>query len=332
MTPLRGSLGSYGRAGAAALELWADQAGVALTVHDASSDLRAAVRAAERDRPDLVFGPYGSSTTRAAAAATSRLLFNHGGAQVPAGNAIDVLAPADTYLAGAIAVVHRADPDAELVCILHGDTGFAIAVADGAASEAVRLGLRVDRRTLAAAAPTEARDNILVVVGDFAGELAVARRLLDRPWRAAIFVGAGTEEVLAPLGALREGLLGPCQWLASAALSPDEGPTAADFVAAYRHRVGAPPPYPAAQAFAAGVIAGRCLRDAGTTDDGAVLAAARRLDCTTLLGRFALDPATGHQVGHRVLTVQWQDGVRRCVWPPASAQAALRHPLCAARA
>lgn len=162
--------------------------------------------------------------------------------------------------------MHRADLAAELVCILHADTGFGSAVADGAASEAVRLGLRVDRRTLAAP-PAEPRGDVLVVVGGFADELAAARRLLVRPWRAAIFVGAGTEEVLAPLGALREGLLGPCQWLASAAPVPDEGPAAADFVAAYRRRVGKDPPYPAAQAFAAGVIAARCLRDAGTTDE-----------------------------------------------------------------
>jgi branched-chain amino acid transport system substrate-binding protein len=46
-----------------------------------------------------------------------------------------------------------------------------------------------------------------------------------------------------------------------------------------------------------------------------------------LLGAFRLDPATGRQVGHRVLTVQWQDGVRRVVWPPERAEAALRYPL-----
>jgi branched-chain amino acid transport system substrate-binding protein len=94
------------------------------------------------------------------------------------------------------------------------------------------------------------------------------------------------------------------------------------------------PPYPAAQAFAAGVIAGRCLRDARLDascpaghHDAALLAAARALDCTTLFGRFRLDPATGRQVGHQMLTVQWQDGVRRVVWPPERAQAPLRHPL-----
>jgi branched-chain amino acid transport system substrate-binding protein len=72
------------------------------------------------------------------------------------------------------------------------------------------------------------------------------------------------------------------------------------------------------------VIAARCLRDAGSADVAAVLAAARALDTTTLFGRFRLDPATGAQVGHQVVTVQWQDGLRVAVWPPERATAAVR--------
>ena len=168
---------------------------------------------------------------------------------------------------------------------------------------------------------------MLLVAGGFADEVAAARRLLPGRWRAAGFVGAGVEEVLADLGARREGLLGPAQWLASAAPRADEGCSAAEFVAAYRARTGVDPPYPAAQAFAAGVVAHRCLRDAGTAGDASLLAAARALDCTTLFARFRLDPATNRQVGHRVLTVQWQDGIRRVVWPLERAQSALRYPL-----
>ena len=153
-------------------------------------------------------------------------------------------------------------------------------------------------------------------------ELAVARRLLPGRWRAAAFVGAGVEEVLAELGDRREGLLGPAQWIASAAPLPDEGPTAAEFVAAYRRRAGADPPYPAAQAFAAGLIAARCARDAGGAGDAALLAAAQALECTTMFGRFRLQD--GRQVGHDVLTVQWQDGARRVIWPPERAEAPFR--------
>ncbi len=168
---------------------------------------------------------------------------------------------------------------------------------------------------------------MLLVAGRFAEEIAAARRLLPGRWRAAGFVAAGVEEVLAGLSGRREGLLGPAQWLAEAAPEPDAGPTAAEFTAAYRRRTGDDPPYPAAQALAAGVIATRCLEEAGSADDAALLAAARALDCTTMFGSFRLDPRTGEQAGHQVLTVQWQDGTRRVIWPPGRAQAALRLPL-----
>jgi branched-chain amino acid transport system substrate-binding protein len=166
----------------------------------------------------------------------------------------------------------------------------------------------------------------LLVAGGFEDEREVASRALPGHWRAAGFVSAGVEEVLAPLGDIRDGLLGPAQWLLTAAASPDEGPGAAEFADAYRARAHSDPPYPAAQAFAAAVIANRCLRDAGRRDDTALMAAARELDCTTLFGRFRLDPATGTQIGHQVLTVQWQDRTRVVVWPPDQAQAPLRYP------
>ncbi len=77
---------------------------------------------------------------------------------------------------------------------------------------------------------------------------------------------------------------------------------------------------------AAGVLAARCLRDAGAVEDAALLAAARSLDCRTLYGDFRPDPATGLQVGHEVLTVQWQGGARRIVWPPKFADRSLIFP------
>lgn len=355
VTPLSGELGGYGQAGALALELWAAWHNrhftprIELSVFDTGRNPLAAL--ARAGQADLLFGPYGSGPTAAVAAATSRLVWNHGGARVPPGpNLISVLAPADTYFHGAVRVARQEDPDLRSACVLAGGTGFGRAVAGGAVREAVRLGLRVAEGRLDAAdqsaetlpggtlpAGTLPADmlpadvlaaDMLLGAGRFAEEVAAVRRLLPgRRWRAAGFVGAGVEEVLAELGRGREGLLGPAQWLAETAPNPDQGPPAAEFAAAYRHRAGADPPYPAAQAFAAGVIATRCLREAGTADDAALAAAACALDCTTLFGRFRLDPATRQQVGHRVLTIQWQDGARRVIWPPEQAQARLRYPL-----
>ena len=330
VTPLSGSLGGYGRAGANALALWAGwhndrfRSQIEMTVFDAHPDPVAALNRASQVTPDLLFGPYGSGPTAAVARATSRLVWNHGGARVPAAdNLVTVLAPADTYFHGAIRAVREADAGVRTLCVLSSKTGFSDAVAQGAVHEATRLGLRAIPGRL----PDGGRPaDMLLVSGPFADEVDAARRLLPGNWRAAGFVGAGVEEVLAGLGRGREGLLGPAQWLAETAPRPDYGPSAPEFVAAYRRRTGEEPPYPAAQAFAAGIIATRCLREAGTGDD-ALLATARDIEVTTMFARFRLDPRTRRQVGHEVLTVQWQDGVRRVIWPPERAQAPLRYPL-----
>ncbi|MGH9034205.1 MAG: ABC transporter substrate-binding protein, partial [Acidimicrobiia bacterium] len=77
--------------------------------------------------------------------------------------------------------------------------------------------------------------------------------------------------------------------------------------------------YPAAQAYAAVVVALRCVEEAGALDDEALLAAARRLRCTTFFGRFGL-AADGRQGDHDLLVVQWQDGVKRIVSPAPMAE------------
>jgi ABC-type branched-subunit amino acid transport system substrate-binding protein len=77
VTPLSGPLARYGRAGAAALGLWAGEAGVELEVTDAHPSAAAAIAAAVggRRRPDVVFGPYGSGPSVAAARASPCVLW-----------------------------------------------------------------------------------------------------------------------------------------------------------------------------------------------------------------------------------------------------------------
>ena len=75
VTPLSGNLALFGRESAAALTLWAEHAaelpapwsGVDLEVWNADPDPGAATRAAAGARPDVLFGPYGSSPALAAA-------------------------------------------------------------------------------------------------------------------------------------------------------------------------------------------------------------------------------------------------------------------------
>lgn len=341
VTPLSGRLKGFGRAGAEALSLWAEEAAdlprpfdrVELAVHDARPDTRATATEAVAAEPHLVFGPYGSGPARTAATATGRLMWNHGGASsalTDFPHVINVLAPASSYFAGVLQLVHGHDSDARTVAVLHGDTGFGRDVAGGAAAAAARLGLTARRQSFSpgdaeAAARALPNADVLLVAGPPDDEVTAARALLGRSWPAAAFVAAGEEHILAELGQARQGLLGPAQWLATAAPDPDEGPTSTWFVRRFTDRTGEPPSYPAVQAFATGILATRALRDAGESSDTALRNAATRLSCTTLYGSFEVD-AHANQVGHRVLTVQWQQGQRRVVWPPTFAQTTLIYP------
>lgn len=270
----------------------------------------------------------------AAARATNRVTWNHGGATSRLSwpdfpHVINVLAPSSSYFAGVLEVIHAADETVRKVALVHSTMSFGRDVAMGASTKATDLGMTVQEVPFEASNPlavaTSVPDaEVLLVAGNFADELALAPILLARDWKYAAFVGAGTTEVLAALGELREGLIGPTQWLASAALVPDEGPDASWLVARYQEQTGEEPPYPAVQAFAAGLVAARCAREAGSCEDGALLAAARGLHCTTLYGPFELDTTTGLQVGHRVVVVQWQEGERQVVWPPDQAKRSVR--------
>ena len=75
-------------------------------------------------------------------------------------------------------------------------------------------------------------------------------------------------------------------------------------------------PYPAAAAFAAGVVWQRGVKEAGTVESLPVLSASQRLDTTTLFGRFRVDRVTGVQTGHQIRVVQWRGGQRVLVDRP----------------
>jgi ABC-type branched-subunit amino acid transport system substrate-binding protein len=331
VTPLSGPLAGYGRAGAAALGLWAAEANVELEVRDAHPSAAAALGSAlgSRRRPDVVFGPYGSGPAVAVAGATRSVVWNHGGATARLSrprfpHVINVPAPACSYLAATLAAIEVPALAGRAALLLHSTTGFGREVASGAIRAARAAGLAVTELAFkpgegarAASMVTQLPDaEVLLVAGAFDDEVAIAERLLGRRWCVAAFVAAGVEEILRPLGERLEGAYGPCQWVAETAPEPELGPDQRWFSAAYQRATGAPPPYPAVAAYAAGVLWEHCSGQASTVEPAAVAAAAAGLHTTTLFGRFRLDPVTGLQDGHRVGVVRWRSGRRVPVVSP----------------
>jgi ABC-type branched-subunit amino acid transport system substrate-binding protein len=156
------------------------------------------------------------------------------------------------------------------------------------------------------------RVNALVSAGSYAHDLAVMRAVTDDP-RLNIpvlaCVAAGVTRFRDDLGENAEGIVGPSHFEAEAGHVASLGPAPREFARRMQRGAGiAEPDYPAAQAYAGAMLAGAALEAAGTLDQKRMRAAFSDLRTTTMLGEFAIDPATGRQIGHRPLLVQWHGG------------------------
>jgi branched-chain amino acid transport system substrate-binding protein len=282
---------------------------------------------------DLIVGPYGSGLAGEAgrwAAERGRMVWNHGGSAdevetLP--RLVSIASPTSRYSAAVIEAVAESVPGGR-VLIGAGTGSFGQAAARGATEAAAAVGLGAVEVVTPEEVPDDVDADVLLLAGSFDDDVAVLRRLRRRP-RVVTAVAGGLREFPEAVGARRaEGVLAPSQWEEGLRLRPDVGPRSVEVLRALRSRLApglgpgtaaAHVEYPAAQAYAAVVIALRCVTDTGGFDDDNLLAAARALRCTTFFGRFGLGP-DGRQADHSLVVVQWQDGAKCIVGPPGVAE------------
>jgi len=286
------------------------------------------LRLLTHDHVDLLIGPYSSGLTLAVAllaAAHGKILWNHGGASDAIfrqgwRHLVSVPSPASDYFRALPLWVKQQDPEASRISILYAKTGsFAEQVAHGVAEGAraasfdlIRLTsfdspIRSVRAVFSEA--LEPEPDLVVGLGSFQDDIAIVRqRKLFAGVRSLAVVAAGLAAFHMELGDLADGVIGPSQWEPGVCEEPRSGPDSAWFYSAFQRTFHRVPDYPAAQAFALGVVLTDCLRRAASLGDESLLRAAHALETTTLYGRFRLDPLTSRQIGHRVLLVQWRDG------------------------
>lgn len=353
---LTGRYAPFGRQALAGVQTWvadvnaaggvrvgtdAPAARLVLRFHDDASRVAGAARATRRlivdDRVDLLLGPYSSALTRAAArvaASHGVPLWNHGGAAddlyEPGNNwIIGVLSPASRYFVGLVDLVRRAQPGATRLALIGvSRSPFARSVLAGAEAAATGVGFQVVFRAdhspdaagpdAVAAQLRGAAADLILVAGSFEEDVRLARAIAaSRPSGPVGLVGAGVAAFGAELGnAQADEFYGPSQWEPVGWQQPDLGPPAETVAARLESALGRPADYPAAQAYAAGLVAQRCLERAGAPNPPALRKAAGTLDLRTFYGRFRIDEA-GRQVGHEVAVVQWQHGEKLVVWPSA---------------
>ena len=299
------------------------------------------------DRIDLLLGPYSSVLTLAVGPIAERfekVLWNHGGAsdQIYSKgfrHIVGILTPASQYLPGVIDLVKNRDTEARRVAILHSSRGsFPVAVASGVESYAATNGFRIVfsgqyTPSIADFSPfleqiAASKADVVIGVGRIQDDLLLAKQMMQKPVRAKAIavVAAGIGQFKDELGNASDGFMGPSQWEAGAAYTPDYGPSAHELATRHRLFNKGGGDYALVQAYAAGLVAQRCVEEAGSLDNRSMREVASRLDFTTFYGRFKLDPRTGCQIGRSVVIVQWQDGEKIVVWPEKLRRAEMIYP------
>ncbi len=290
-------------------------------------------------RVDLIFGPYSTALTRVAAAVANEagmLLVNHGGAGDDLYNSdrtgerrrmiVSVLSPASDYMTGFVRLLATLKFWRKRLAIVAAKTPFARAIAAGAERESnqrrswlhgVRLRLKYSTRFDPDHTPSALRTalrrnriNAVVSAGSYEHDLAIMRLCAAPDANIPVLgcVAAGVARFGADLADDAEGIVGPSQWEQDAEIIPQIGPSSRDFARRMR-ALGAPGcDYPAAQAYAAGLLTLAALRTTGSLDQARLRSALSGLRTTTLFGDFAIDPVSGRQVGHKMLLVQWHRG------------------------
>jgi branched-chain amino acid transport system substrate-binding protein len=326
-------------------------------VDDDQSQAASAVRIYERlitqDKVDLVLGPYGSPMTAPVAEVTRKYripmvaptLGTTSVVKKGGGYIFQVYSPSEVYLEGFVELVGR--HGLKTIALIAEDSLFPQAATKGAAELARKRGIDVvfsesypRGSSDFSAILTRARavtPDALGAATFFEDAVAITRQMKDvnlNPKMYAATVGVGQPEFYRRLERLAEFVYGPSQWepefvtIRAGGLIPiaRQYPGAREFVEAHsREYPGADLSYQTAAGYAGCQVLTEAVKRAGSLDREKIREAILKLDFNTVFGAFRVD-ADGLQIGHKMVTIQWQDGKRVIVWPEELAAGKPRFP------
>jgi branched-chain amino acid transport system substrate-binding protein len=280
----------------------------------------------------VLFGPYGSAATLAAAAeaeAARRVLLNVAGpsAQVHRRAPRYVFQTSAPYAAHAEGVLQLArQVGARSLFILARDDGASREMAEAAQQQAKSRGLAAQLEIFSAgttdflpqlykAIGAQADAWIAFVQPRDAGEMVKTLKRQGYVPRL-LYVRSSTDpRFIERVGQDAEFVLGSREYDAR---FPTPGNPA--FVQAFNTRWGAPPGSLAAAGYAAGTVLAEAVRRAGSAEAEKLRPVLAEMQCDTVLGAYRVDPSSGTQAGIRPALTQIVRGRSQIVWPEALAR------------
>ena len=317
---------------------------IEFVIYDDRSEPATGVRLYEKliteDKVDVVMGPYSSPITEAGAnvsekyrkimvapLAATTSIWEKGRRYL-----FMVISPSEVYLEGLIDLAAR--NGLKTIALINEDTLFAKSSVKGAVELARKRGLEVVFQEAYPKGYTDfsallvkiraAKPDVLGAATYFDDIVAITRQMKELNLNVKMFgstVGGDLPEFYQVLGKTAEFVYGASQWETTL-----KYPGAKEFVEAYTKEFNRPPVYHSAAAYAGCRLFVDAGRRVGSLDSDKLREEFLRLRTRTAFGDYAVDER-GFQTGHRMVTIQWQDGKQVVVWPDEVANGKARFPM-----
>ena len=308
------------------------------------------------DKADFLISPYSSGLADAAAVIAQqykKIMITTGAASDSTfmkGYTLVYMTytPASRYLTGALDILHKLDPEAKRIAIIHENDKFSTDVVNALKKNAEAQGFQVPLFEGYDASTTDfapflnkipAGVDAVMGGGHFADTTTFARQLFEKKVKAKVvaLLVAPPEPQFAELGEASVFVIGPSQWEPFAKYSPEAaqaenveyfGPTVPEFLDLYHAAYGKEEPsYHSAGGYAAGLILQKAIETAASLETEAMQTAMDKEDMYTFYGRIKFNTTRelhGLQDGHDMIYIQWHKNAegkpqKVAVWPPAAA-------------
>lgn len=341
--------GGYVREGYLLCQKHVDETGgvlgrpIEFVIRDDGSDPKTAAALYEKliteDKVDAVMGPYGSPMTDAAADVTEKhrklMVAPAAGTTSLWGKGrrylVMVLSPLEAATEGTIDLAAR--NGLKTIALINVETLPAKAVINGAIELAKKKGLEVILHETYPPGTSDfsailnkvkaAKPDVLVANYIPAEVIAMTRQMRELDVNVKLYSatpGGSFLDYYKALGKSAEFVYAGTYWDLSLAY-----PGNREFVAAYQKEFNHAPSFLSPASYAGCQLFVEAVRRAGSLDSDKVREELLKVKTKTVFGDFAVDER-GFQIGHKAVTIQWQDGKQVVVWPDDVAGGKPRFP------